>query len=266
MAGVARPPPADPHRHRPALRRRHGRRVLRRAGPARTRPPARRRQRHARAAGGGDARSPRADPHPRDARRGRRLRRHELHARRRPSSPRSWSCRWPTSRPGCAASTGACPRRSTGSSSTTCPGCCWPPTSRPRGTWRPRGSVPGARPHACSSWATSCRTSVPATVPAVRDEAAIRAAASEEVRALGLRTGQYVFATVHRAENRDAGRHPRLDRASSASSAGRSCWRSIPARVRRSTSTVRCSHGASMSCPHRATARRSRCSSTPRPW
>jgi len=42
-----------------------------------------------------------------------------------------------------------------------------------------------------------------ATVPAVRDEAAIRGGASEQIRALGLRTGQYVFATVHRAENRE---------------------------------------------------------------
>ena len=41
-----------------------------------------------------------------------------------------------------------------------------------------------------------------ATVARVRSEAAIGAAAPAPVAALGLRTGEYLFATVHRAENR----------------------------------------------------------------
>jgi len=41
-----------------------------------------------------------------------------------------------------------------------------------------------------------------ATVARVRDPAAIGAAAPAPVAALGLRTGEYIFATVHRAENR----------------------------------------------------------------
>jgi UDP-N-acetylglucosamine 2-epimerase len=41
-----------------------------------------------------------------------------------------------------------------------------------------------------------------ATVARVRNEAAIGAAAPAPVAALGLRTGEYFFATVHRAENR----------------------------------------------------------------
>ena len=42
-----------------------------------------------------------------------------------------------------------------------------------------------------------------ATVPRVRDQASIGAAAPAPVAALGLRTGEYLFATVHRAENRE---------------------------------------------------------------
>ncbi len=42
-----------------------------------------------------------------------------------------------------------------------------------------------------------------ATVPRVRDQASIGTAAPALVAALGLRTGEYLFATVHRAENRE---------------------------------------------------------------
>jgi len=41
-----------------------------------------------------------------------------------------------------------------------------------------------------------------ATVARIRNEAAIGTAAPAPVAALGLRTGEYIFATVHRAENR----------------------------------------------------------------
>jgi UDP-GlcNAc3NAcA epimerase len=41
-----------------------------------------------------------------------------------------------------------------------------------------------------------------ATVPSVRDEVAVGAGAPAPVAALGLRSGGYLFATVHRAENR----------------------------------------------------------------
>jgi UDP-GlcNAc3NAcA epimerase len=44
-----------------------------------------------------------------------------------------------------------------------------------------------------------------ATVPRVRDRASIGTAAPAPVAALGLRTGEYLFATVHRAENREPG-------------------------------------------------------------
>ncbi|HEV8516026.1 MAG TPA: UDP-N-acetylglucosamine 2-epimerase (non-hydrolyzing) [Candidatus Limnocylindrales bacterium] len=44
-----------------------------------------------------------------------------------------------------------------------------------------------------------------ATLPAIRDPAAIREAAQEPIESLGLDPGGYLFATVHRAENRQPG-------------------------------------------------------------
>ena len=151
VAGPARPPRRDPRRHRAALRRGHGRRVLHRARPAAPD--------HSLGVGGGTQ----AEQTARDADRPRADRR----ARPAPDAVLVYgdtnstlagalvaaklACRSPTSRPACARSTGGCPRRSTGSSPTTCRAGCSPRRRRPWPTSRPRASTtasPGRRPDA----------------------------------------------------------------------------------------------------------------------
>ena len=90
---------------------------------------------------GRDADRPRADPRRRRARTpssstATRTRRWPARSR-----PRSWRSRSPTSRPACASSTGGCPRRSTGSSPTTCRAGCSPRRRPPSPTWRAEGIV-----------------------------------------------------------------------------------------------------------------------------
>ena len=65
--------------------------------------------------------------------------RHQRHRRRRARRQRPAASRSCTSRRGCAASTGRCPRSTTGSSSTTSPTSAWRPTEIEPGQPRRRG-------------------------------------------------------------------------------------------------------------------------------
>ena len=148
------------------------------------------------AADGADARAPRAVLFRPSAGRGHRLRRHELHARRCARGGQAGHPGRPRRGRASAASTGGCPRSSTGSS----------PTTSRRGCSRRRDAAvanlaaegmrrrrdPRGRPHAGPRGARrSARSGTR------RPSLGIGAALG-----LPLRAGGYVFATVHRAENR----------------------------------------------------------------
>ena len=80
-------------------------------------------------------------------RRGRR----QLDAGLHPGGDQAARRRWCTSKPGCAASTAACPRRSTASSPTRSPTCSTPPSAAPHEQPRARGHRAGS---GCISSAT----------------------------------------------------------------------------------------------------------------
>ena len=160
-----------------------------------------------------------------------RLRRHELDARRGARGRQGVGARSPTSRPACARSTGGCPRRSTGSSATTSRAGGSPRRRRPSPTWRPRASSTEVhlvwRPDAGPG-----RAGEPRGARSGRPRRDRRARLDRP-----LTPGGYLFATIHRAENRapaaiDAWVGPGPSRGPCR--IGRSSWRSTRARGPRS--------------------------------
>ena len=265
LAGAAGAPRRGLRRHRPALGRGDGRRVLRRARPAAARPLA-----------WGSAAAAQAEQTGRmltalepilargAARRGPRLRRHELDARRR---ARRGEARHP-GRPRRGRAALLRPADARGDQ----PGRRRPPLALAVRADADRGREPRRRGDRRRRHARRRPDAGPRRADR-RRRSAIRPCSP---RSGGLRRasaicapGGYLFATVHRAENRDAGGDARPGRRSSGdrrARTGRSCSRSIPGtpaaldaagdRARRRTSA---------SSSRRATGRRWRSSSTPRP-
>ena len=120
------------------------------------------------------------------------LRRHELHHRGDPVRGEACTCRSPTWRPGCAPSTGGCPRSTTGCSPTTPPTCCWP---------RPRSP--------CEHLAARAWPSAPVLVGDVMVDVCLQV--RDQVLAepdpidlpIGPTDQPFLLATLHRADNTD---------------------------------------------------------------
>ena len=132
----------------------------------------------------------------RAARRGPRRRRHELDAGGRAGRGQARASRSRTWRPACAASTGACPKRSTASSPTTSRAGCSRRRRPPSPTWRPRVS-----PTASCLVGDLMQDLAARIAPEVRD--AVDALRALPAAAGRPEPGRYLFATIHRAENRE---------------------------------------------------------------
>ncbi len=134
-----------------------------------------------------------------------RLRRHELDAGRGARGGQARRSRSPTSRPACGASTGGCPRRSNRVVADHLSRWLFAPTPTAVANLRRRGDPrrrrPRRRPHAGPCGASRRRDPRrPAALPPIADAA----------RGRTSRPGGYLFATIHRAENRTRRGHPGL--------------------------------------------------------
>ena len=137
----------------------------------------------------------------------------------------------------CARSTGRCPRRSTASSPTTSRRWLFAPTPTAVANLAAEGIVDGVA--LVGDLMQDLAARVGGGGPRIRRSSRDRGGPAAESPGIRLRPGGYLFATVHRAENRDPAALARL---------GRRCWgrsprrgpagrpaRSIPGRRRRST-------------------------------
>ena len=138
------------------------------------------------------------------------------------SSPPSCGIRSATSRRGCARSTGRCRRRSTGSSPTSSPTCCFCPSRTAVANLAAEGITDGV--HLVGDVMVDvARTFAPA------------ARRSGAVERLGLEPGGYALVTVHRQSNTTDGRHAGAGRRARGHRPRRPCSRSTPAPEPRSS-------------------------------